>query len=308
MSNNQILRIGTRGSDLAMTQCKTVVDQLAAQHSGVDFKVIEINTRGDADRSSRLDQMGVGVFTKALEDALLDGRIDVAVHSLKDLPSQLGTEFEIAAVTEREDAREVLINRWNCGFADMPVGARIGTGSPRRKAQVLGQRPDIVISEIRGNVPTRIEKALGGESSGLDGSIMAAAGVNRLKRTEVIAEHLDPAIFVPAVGQGSLAIEIRSGDETAHNIVAAAEDQSARIAATAERSFLRTTEGGCSAPVTAYARPLDGKLVITGFAASLDGSRILIETLVGSLSTPDDLGNELAEMLLSQGAADLIGS
>ena len=308
MSNYQVLRIGTRGSDLAMTQCKTVVDQLAAQHSGVDFKLIEISSRGDADRSSRLDQMGVGVFTKALEDALLDGRIDVAVHSLKDMPSQLGSEFEIAAVTEREDPREVLINRWHCGFADMPVGARIGTGSPRRKAQVLGQRPDIVISEIRGNVPTRIEKALGGESSGLDGSIMAAAGVNRLKRTEVIAEHLDPNIFVPAVGQGSLAMEIRSGDEDAHNIVVAAEDGSARIAATAERSFLRTTEGGCSAPVSAYARLEGGKLVITGYASSLDGSRILIESLIGSPSTPDDLGNELAELLLSQGAGELIGS
>jgi hydroxymethylbilane synthase len=307
MSNHQIFRIGTRGSDLAMTQCRTVVDQLAAQHSGVDFKVIEINSRGDIDRSSRLDHLGVGVFTKALEDALLDGRIDVAVHSLKDMPSQLGSEFEIAAVTEREDPREVLINRWNCGFADMPEGARIGTGSPRRKAQALGQRPDLVIGEIRGNVPTRIEKALGGESSGLDGSIMAAAGVNRLKRTEVIAEHLDPNIFVPAVGQGSLAMEIRTGDKDARNIVAAAEDASARIAATGERSFLRTTEGGCSAPVAAYARLQDGKLIITGYAASLDGSQILIETLVGSLSTPGDLGNELAELLLSQGASELIG-
>ena len=307
MSNHQIFRIGTRGSDLAVTQCRTVVDQLAARHSGVDFKVIEIKSRGDADRSSRLDQLGIGVFTQALEDALLDGRIDVAVHSLKDMPSQLGSEFEIAAVTEREDPREVLINRWNCRFADMPEGAQIGTGSPRRKAQILGQRPDLVISEIRGNVPTRIEKALGGESSGLDGSIMAAAGVNRLKRTEVIAEHLDPNIFVPAVGQGSLAMEIRSGDKEARNIVVAAEDASARIAATGERSFLRTTEGGCSAPVAAYARIQDGKLIITGYASSLDGSQILIETLVGSLSTPSDLGNELAELLLSQGAGELIG-
>jgi hydroxymethylbilane synthase len=308
MSNNQTLRIGTRGSELAMTQCKTVVDLLAAEHPDVDYVLVEINSRGDADRSSRLDQMGVGVFTKALEDALLDDRIDVAVHSLKDLPGKIGPEFEIAVVTEREDPREVLINRWNSTFAEMPKGPRIGTGSPRRTAQMLSQRPDIVISEIRGNVPTRIEKALAGKGSGLDGSIMAAAGVIRLGLTELISEYLDPDIFVPAVGQGSLALEIRSGDDNSRGLIAAAEDKSARIAATAERSFLRTTEGGCSAPIAAYARIQDGKLVITGFASALDGSRIIIETLVGSLSTPDGLGNKLAKLLLNQGASKLIGN
>ncbi|MDP6722254.1 MAG: hydroxymethylbilane synthase [Pirellulaceae bacterium] len=308
MPNNQTLRIGTRGSELAMTQCKTVVDLLATEHPGVDFALVEINSRGDADRSSRLDQMGAGVFTKALEDALLDDRIDVAVHSLKDMPGKIGSEFEIAAVTEREDPREVLINRWNCAFADMPQGARIGTGSPRRTAQMLSQRPDIVISPIRGNVPTRIEKALAGKASGLDGSIMAAAGVNRLGMSGLISEHLDPNVFVPAVGQGSVAMEIRSGDENARGLITAAEDKPARIAATAERAFLRTTEGGCSAPIAAYARAQDGKLVITGFASAPDGSRIIVETLVGSLSTPDDLGNELASLLLSQGASKLIGS
>lgn len=308
MSDTQTLRIGTRGSDLAMTQCKTVVMQLASQHPNIDITIIEINSRGDADRNSRLDQMGVGVFTKALEDALLADEIDVAVHSLKDMPGKLDSQFEIAAVTEREDPREVLINRWNCAFSDMPSGARIGTGSPRRKAQLLSQRPDIVISEIRGNVPTRIEKALGGDGSGLDGSVMAAAGINRLGRAGVVAEHLDPNIFVPAVGQGSVALEIRTGDENARNIASSAEDRSARIAATAERAFLRRTEGGCSAPIAAYARPLDGKLVMTGYASALDGSRVLIETIVGSLSTPDDLGNELASLLLSKGAGELIGS
>ena len=308
MSSNQTLRIGTRGSDLAMTQCKTVIDQLATAHPDVDYQLVEINSHGDADRSSRLDQMGVGVFTKALEDALLDDRIDVAVHSLKDIPGTISSEFKIAVVTEREDPREVLINRWNCAFADMPQGARIGTGSPRRTAQMLNQRPDIVISEIRGNVPTRIEKALAGKASGLDGSIMAAAGVNRLDMSGLISEHLDPNVFVPAVGQGSLAMEIRSDDENTHRLIAAAEDKSARIAATAERSFLRTIEGGCSAPIAAYARPQDGKLVITGYASALDGSRIILETLVGSHSTPDELGNKMAKLLLNQGASKLIGS
>ena len=232
------VRVGTRGSALAMRQTGMLVDELAASNPGTDFDLVAISSQGDADRTTDLAQLGVGVFTTMLEDALEEDRIDLAVHSLKDMPSVVRDGFELAAVTAREDPRDALINRWGVAFTDLPEGARIGTGSPRRNAQLLSVRPDLNVLPMRGNVPTRLTKALAGEGSEYDGAVVAAAGLSRLERLGEAHDLLDPSIFVPAAGQGSLGVEIRAGDENARALASPVADGNATIISKAERAFL----------------------------------------------------------------------
>ncbi len=300
------IRVGTRSSALALRQTGMLVDALAEAHSGIRFELVEISSRGDADRTSDLAQLGVGVFVKALEDALEEDRVDLAIHSLKDLPSVTRTGFELAAVTARENPRDALVNRWNFPLADLPEGARIGTGSPRRRAQLLSARPDLNVLPMRGNVPTRIAKALAGADGEYDGAVLAAAGLSRLGRLDEAAEFLDPSIFVPAAGQGSLAVEIREGDSEVREVAAAVADEDATVASTAERAFLTELGGGCSVPVAAYGRMQDGSLVLSGFVSDLDGKNALRETAVGDPGRAAAFGTELAQRLVAQGAREML--
>ncbi|MCH8102636.1 MAG: hydroxymethylbilane synthase [Chloroflexi bacterium] len=300
------IRVGTRGSALALRQTGMLVDALAETHSDVRFELVEILSRGDADRTSDLTQLGVGIFVKALEDALEDGRVDLAIHSLKDMPSVTRHGFELAAVTAREDPREALVNRWNSSFADLPEGARIGTGSPRRRSQLLSARPDLNVLPMRGNVPTRITKALAGPEGGYDGAVLAAAGLSRLGRLDEAADLLDPSIFVPAAGQGSLAVEIRAGDSEAREIAAAVADEDATIASLAERAFLTELGGGCSVPVAAYGQMQDGSLMLSGFVSDLDGKKALRETIAGDPGRAAGIGVELARNMAAHGARELL--
>ena len=300
------VRVGTRGSALALRQTGMLVDALAEIHARVRFEIVEISSRGDTDRDSDLTQLGVGVFVKALEDALEQDRVDLAIHSLKDMPSVTPPGFELAAVTVREDPRDALVNRWNSPFADLPEGARIGTGSPRRRSQLLSVRPDLDVLPMRGNVPTRITKALAGPDGEYDGAVLAAAGLSRLGRLDEAADFLDPSVFVPAAGQGSLAVEIRAGDSEAWEIAAAVADEDATIASTAERAFLTELGAGCSVPVAAYGRMQDGSLVLSGFVSDLDGENALRETVVGDPGKAAGFGVELAKTLAAQGARELL--
>ena len=300
------VRVGTRGSALALRQAGMLVDALAEIHARVRFEIVEISSRGDADRDSDLTQLGVGVFVKALEDALEEDRVDLAIHSLKDMPSVIPPGFELAAVTVREDPRDALVNRWNSPFADLPEGARIGTGSPRRRSQLLSARPDLDVLPMRGNVPTRISKAMAGPDGEYDGAVLAAAGLSRLGRLDEAADFLDPSVFVPAAGQGSLAVEIRAGDSAARKVAAAVADDDATIASLAERAFLTELGGGCSVPVAAYGRMRDGSLVLSGFVSDLDGEKALRETVVGDPDRAAEFGVELAKTMAARGARELL--
>ncbi len=300
------IRVGTRGSALALRQTGMLVNALAEAHSGIRFEIVEISSRGDADRDSDLAQLGVGVFVKALEDALEEGRVDLAVHSLKDMPSGTSPGFELAAITAREDPRDALVNRWNSPFADLPEGARIGTGSPRRRSQLLSARPDLVVLPMRGNVPTRITKALAGVDGEYDGAVLAAAGMSRLGRLDEAADLLDPSVFVPAAGQGSLAVEIRAGDSKAREVATAVADEDATVVSRAERAFLTELGGGCSVPVAAYGRMQDGALVLSGFVSDLDGEKALRETVAGDPGRAAEFGVELAKIMAAQGARELL--
>ena len=302
------IRVGTRGSALALRQTGMLVDALAEAHGDLSFELVEISSQGDADKRSDLTQLGVGVFVKALEDALEDDRVDLAIHSLKDMPSVTRPGFELAAVTAREDPREALVNRWGSTFADLPEGARIGTGSPRRRSQLLSVRPDLDVLPMRGNVPTRLTKALAGEDGEYDGAVLAAAGMSRLGRLDEAADLLDPSVFVPAAGQGSLVVEIREGDSAARDVAAVVADNDATVASTAERAFLTELGGGCSVPVAAYGRMQDGSLVLSGYVSDLNGEQALRETVAFEPARAAESGVELAKTMATQGAREILAA
>lgn len=311
------VRVGTRASALALTQTQTVADRLAA--SGLAIEVVRITTDGDRLPGSLATLGGTGVFVATLRDALLEGRCDVAVHSLKDLPTGTPDGLVIAAVPERADPRDALCARDGLTLADLPAGARIGTGSPRRAAQIRAARPDLVVVDIRGNVDTRLRRVAPGD---LDAVVLAAAGLTRLGRRDAISDLLDPATMTPAPGQGALAVEARAAD--AGSALAAAlaslDHAPTRLAVTAERALLARLEAGCAAPVGAQARLADDRLVLAAVVARPDGTATLRRTLAVEL--PDDrpqagasartraatrLGAELADLLLADGAAELAG-
>lgn len=302
------IRVGTRASALATTQSGLVAD-LLRQRLGREVELVEIATDGDRSQAAGTPIAGsssTGVFVSALRDALLDGRVDVAVHSLKDLPTHPAPGIVLAAVPGREDPRDVVVARDGLTLGELPVGSRVGTGSPRRVAQLhaLGLGLDLV--GVRGNVDTRIGKVRAGE---YDAVVLARAGLARLGRLGEATEVLDPLQVLPAPGQGALAVECRSGDDLATLVAEAIDDPLARAAVTAERAVLATLEGGCSAPIGALAEVVEGEdgeeLWVRAVALSPDGGLAVRMSASGAPADAAGVGTRLAEEMLADGAAGL---
>ena len=296
------LRLGTRASALATTQAGWVAARIA-DTLGREVELVEVTTRGDIDRASLAQLGGTGVFVSALRDALLEGRIDVAVHSLKDLPTGPAAGIALAAVPLREDPRDVVVARDGLTLGELPVGSRLGTGSPRRAAQVRALGLGLEISDIRGNVDTRIRKVRDGE---YDAVVLARAGLARLGRLDDATEVLDPLQMLPAPGQGALAVEARSDDGLATEL-AVLDDARSRAAVTAERAVLAGLEGGCAAPVGVLAEVVEGEdgeeLWVRAVALSPDGELTVRMSATGDPADAYGVGNRLAGDMLAEGAA-----
>ena len=299
--SSRTLRVGTRGSMLALRQAESVRDALKAL--GVNAEIVEIRTEGDRILDRPLPAIGgKGVFTKEIEDALLEGRIDLAVHSLKDLPTELPQGLSIGAVTARENPRDVFIGRIGAPtLSDLSQGARVGTGSLRRKAQLRAFRPDLEMVDIRGNLDTRLRKL---EEGQVDGIVLAAAGFLRLGWTERISQYLPPEVCLPAVGQGALALEAREGDPENGAWAAGLDHPETRRAVEAERALLRRLEGGCQVPIGALAEVANGEICLKGVIASLDGRSLVRGEQRGA--DPEKVGMGLAEDLLERGGEGLL--
>jgi hydroxymethylbilane synthase len=296
--------IGTRGSLLARAQCHIVQEELAARHSADAWLMKEIKTQGDIDRNVSLASLGgQGAFVRALEERLLAGDIDLAVHSLKDMPTELPPGLKIGAVLRREDARDVLISRTGGDLDSLPEGAVVGTGSLRRTAQLLCYRPDLAIRDIRGNVDTRLRKL---HEHQYDALVLAAAGLLRLGRGHLIGQHLSMEVMLPSVGQGALAIEVREDDGAVIRRIEPLNDAATELAVRAERGFLAALGGGCAVPVAAFAEVADRRIRLTGLVADPAGSRCIRRDLAGPASQPEALGRRLADRLLSRGARELL--
>ncbi len=294
------LRIGSRGSKLALRQAKHVAALL--QERGHDIEIEIIKTTGDKITDVALAQVGTkGMFTKEIEEALADNRIDLAVHSLKDLPTELPAGFEITAVPLREDPRDVLCSRFCDGIDRLPQGARVGTSSLRRHAQLKSMRPDLNIYPLRGNVDTRLRKLEGGDYQAI---VLAAAGLKRLGATELIREFISPNVMCPAPGQGALAIEIRAGEVKIARELQFLDHRATRVATTCERALLAALGGGCQVPVGALAETRDGRLHLDAVVARPDGTKILRAS--GDGDDPIDLGKNVSQALLEDGAQEIL--
>ena len=299
------LRLGTRSSALALAQSGHVADALRAL--GHDVELVHVTTRGDVSSAAIAQIGGTGVFVTALRDALLHGEVDFAVHSYKDLPTAPADELCIAAVPPRQDARDVLVARGGLTLGELPAGSRIGTGSPRRTAQLRALGLGLEVVPVRGNVDTRLRKVSGGE---LDGVVLARAGLARLNRLEEVTEVLDPLQMLPAPAQGALALECRA-DTPLVALLAALDDADSRTTVDAERALLAALEAGCSAPVGALAEVADGddgdEVFLRGLVAALDGTDAVRLSATGPTSDAAEVGRRLAAELLDLGAADLMG-
>lgn len=301
--NDRSLAIGTRGSPLALWQASWVAEQLTQR--GVKCHIVTIATRGDLRTDVPVEAIGpFGVFTKELQKALLDGRIDLAVHSLKDLPTEPSKGTVLAAVPPRESPFDALISHDGKTFDQLPNGARIGTGSLRRQTQLRHRRPDLEIVPVRGNVDTRLQKLRDGQ---FDAMVLAQAGLTRLGLASEITEVLPPSLMLPAVGQGALGLETRAGDQEAREALAKLDDLESHQAVLAERAMLATLRGGCLAPVGAWARlEDDGRLRLTACVLSRDGTRRIAADLLANAADAVPLGRQVAEKLLAEGAAEMI--
>ncbi len=303
------LRLGTRGGALALWQAREAARLIAGAHPGVAIEIQIIHTTGDRDWSAPIAELGgAGVFTREIEQALRGRTIDIAIHSLKDLPTRLAGDLTLAAVLERADPRDALVAPPGARLAALRPHARLGTSSPRRRAQVLACRPDLVALDVRGNVPTRIEKLDRGE---YDALLLAAAGLHRLGIQHRIAEYVEPGVIMPAPGQGAIAIEARAGDADVLALVAAIDHAPTRLATTAERACLARLEGGCQVPVGVLAAWAGRRLSIAATVASLDGARVVRERLSASAATEQEAhgaGERLASLLVGRGAADLLAA
>ena len=298
------VRVGTRGSRLALIQTELTLAVLRHAHPDVLFEVVTVTTQGDANQTAPLAGMGLGVFVKEIERRLETGEIDMAVHSLKDMPTVLPDGMALGAVLERADPRDALVSHLGKTLADFPAGAKIGTSSPRRQAQIAERRPDLEIVSIRGNVDTRLRKASGEEC---DGTVIAVAGLDRMGMSEVITEYLSPEEFVPPPGQGAMAVEIRAADQRVAEVVEAADHATTTAAVTAERAFLETLGGGCQVPVGAYAQADGGgSLRLTVFMGRPDGSITYRATVTGAPSDPVGLAAEAWAAMREEGAAGLL--
>ncbi|WP_353952700.1 hydroxymethylbilane synthase [Knoellia sp. S7-12] len=299
------LRLGTRRSVLATTQSTWVADQLRGL--GHDVELVEITTEGDRDRTTPLATLGgTGVFVSALRDALREGTVDLAVHSLKDLPTTPEDDLVVAAIPPREDPRDALVARDGLTLGELPPGSTVGTGSPRRRAQLEALGLGLDIRELRGNVDTRLGRVTSGD---LDAVVLAQAGLARLGRTAVVTEVIDPIQMLPAPGQGALAVEVRADDVVARDAVSLLDDADTRACVDAERAVLAELEAGCSAPVGALAEIVLGdegdELSLRAVVASPDGTGDIRRSATGRPTDAEAVGRGLARLLLEDGAADL---
>ena len=302
------VRVGTRASVLATTQSQLVADQIATS-LGREVELVEISTAGDRSQAAGTPiaaASATGVFVNALRDALLDGRVDVAVHSLKDLPTYPADGITLAAVPLREDPRDVVVARDGLTLGELPVGSRVGTGSPRRAAQLHALGLGVEVVGIRGNVDTRISKVRSGE---YDAVVLARAGLARIGRLDEVTEVLDPLQMLPAPGQGALAVECRTDDDLAAQLREVLDDPRTRAAVAAERAVLATLEGGCSAPIGALADVVEGEdgeeLWVRAIALSPDGGLSVRMSATGDPADAAGVGDRLAKEMLADGAADL---
>lgn len=301
------IRIATRRSKLALAQSGWIKERLEALHPGLTVELREYVTRGDQIQNVPLSEVGgKGLFTKEIEDALLSGAADLAVHSLKDLPSELPAGLALGAVPEREDPRDALVLPPGAGaesLEQLPEGARVGSSSLRRMAQVLALRPDLRVESVRGNVDTRLRKLDEGQ---YDALILASAGLRRLGLGHRISVALPPQVCTPAPGQGALGLELRANDEATRAYVEALNDAAARARVAAERALMDAVGGGCSIPLGAYAELEEDRLELLAVLAAPDGTRLIRERGTGSASDPIVLGREVAERLLAAGGREVL--
>ena len=301
---SKTIKIGTRGSKLALWQANWVKSALNAGNTSIAVELVPIKTRGDKIIDVPLAKVGgKGLFVKEIEDALLHGRIDLAVHSMKDMPSEIPDGLCVGAIPEREIPQDVLISKKGLLLHDLMPGARIGTSSLRRSAQLLHARPDLVILPLRGNIDTRLKKL---ETENLDAIILAAAGVKRLGLENRITEYMDENVMLPAVGQGALCIEIRQNDPEIEPIIAALNHQETWTVVMGERAFLNRLEGGCQVPIAAHGKIEQNTFTLCGLVASVDGTNIIKETLSGPEDSSESIGVKLADRLLSMGAKNIM--
>ena len=301
------LRIGSRGSQLALWQANHISALLRARGHEVEIEII--HTTGDKITDVPLAMVGTkgglgkGIFTKEIEEALAAGRVDLAVHSLKDLPTELPAGFEISAITERQDPRDAFCSRHYSNINDLRQGARVGTSSLRRQAQLKAIRSDLDVHPLRGNVDTRLRKLEQGE---YDCIILASAGLKRLGKTELIKQIIPAEIMCPAAGQGALGIEIRLGDAVTRQHLEFLNDPNARAATTCERALLNRLGGGCQVPIGAFAERHNGKLHLDAIVADPDGSKLLRESRDGDPKDPEKLGNDVGDILLRRGGDEIL--
>jgi len=298
--------IGTRGSKLALRQSLMVKEALENLWEGLEVELSIIKTTGDKITNVPLAKVGgKGLFVKEIEDALLAGSVDLAVHSMKDVPAELPLGLIIGAIPKREDPRDVLVSVSYRSLMDLPQGAVVGTSSLRRTVQIRMLRPDLKVETLRGNLDTRLRKVKEGL---FDAVILAAAGIHRMGWHEVIAEYLDPQEFLPAVGQGALGIEIREDDREIAELVSKIHDETTAFSVTAERSFLRELEGGCQVPIGCHCFVENGTVRLVGMIASLDGATVVRDEIKGKLNEAEMLGRKLAQELRRKGGEEILKS
>lgn len=302
MKNKLIL--GSRGSKLALWQTHYVADLLKSKFPALETEIKIIQTTGDANLDTALSKIGdKGLFTKQIEDRLLNGEIDLAVHSLKDLPTKLPAKLKIGAVSQRETPNDAFISNKYSSIDELPPNAKVATGSLRRKSQLLAYRPDLRIFEIRGNVPTRIRKF---EESELDAMILAFAGLHRLALDSFIRQIIPTEIMLPAVGQGAVAVEIHEDNSEAEKFLSAVNHSQTEKCILAERSFLSRLEGGCQVPIGGFATIENGEIYLRGYVGNLDGSFAIRDSITGKSSDSETLGFKLADQMIADGANKLL--
>jgi len=303
------IKLGTRGSQLALWQANWVKSEIEKRTPGLEVEIVKIKTTGDKILDVPLAKVGgKGLFVKEIEEALLDKRIDLAVHSMKDVPTDFPKGLHLAAITEREDPRDALIISQKSKvksqkFKDLHQGAIVGTSSLRRSSQILNIRPDLKISQLRGNLNTRLKKLDEGQ---FDAIILAAAGVKRLGWADRITEYLPPDVSLPAIGQGALGIETRIDDQEINKLVLFFDHPATSIAVRAERALLKRLEGGCQVPIAAHGEVKGNNLNLIGLVASTDGKKVIKDSVSGTTDKAEALGIELAEKLLKMGAWDIL--
>jgi len=299
-----ILRIGTRGSKLALAQSEWVKGKIEGKHPHVQVQLIRIKTTGDKILDSPLSKIGgKGLFVKEIEEALLERRVDLAVHSMKDVPAELPEGLTLSAFPEREDPHDAFISAEHKALEQLPQRVRVGTGSLRRAAQLLHIRPDLEMVPVRGNVDTRLRRLEGGEFQAV---ILAAAGLRRLGFADRIRQLISVDQVIPAIGQGALGLEVRRDDEQTMGLIRFLNHEETEVTVRAERAFLKELEGGCQVPMAAFCRFHDGQLHLEGMVAELDGSKVIRDNITGEKSGARDLGISLARRLLASGADEIL--